>query len=103
MSKFKKKSSAHTPAPWETCCTIDGKDWDVCMEGAGDKIADLRGMRNAEANALLIAQAPTLLAENEKLKESNAELLEALEFVKDEVNTFVRQEILKRAISRAKE
>jgi hypothetical protein len=47
-----------TPGPWET--SSNGTDWDVCVAGAGDMIADLRGCDNAEANAKAIAALPQL-------------------------------------------
>mgnify|MGYP001575492905 CR=1 FL=1 len=52
----------HTPGSWETSSNADNQ-WDVCMEGAGDMIADLSGCNNQEANACLIAAAPQLLEE----------------------------------------
>lgn len=48
-----------TPGPWETSSNAKGQ-WDVCMEDAGDMIADLSGCDNQEANARLIAAAPTM-------------------------------------------
>jgi len=47
-----------TPGEWET--SFNGKDWDICMEGGGDMIADLKDCPNAEANAAFIVKACNL-------------------------------------------
>ena len=58
----------HTPGPWEVSISTspeykpNGLAWDVCLPDGGDMLADLRNCNNAEANAILIATAPELLA-----------------------------------------
>ena len=52
-------TTQHTKGPWEISAT--GTEWDICMAGGGDMLADLSGCPNAEANARLIAAAPELL------------------------------------------
>lgn len=55
--------SAHTPGPWETSSNADG-EWDVCMAGGGDLIADIwTDAQHREHDANLIAQAPAMLDE----------------------------------------
>jgi hypothetical protein len=74
----------HTPGPWETS-TLDGGEWQVCGPGGGDTIAALYN-GNEEANANLIAAAPDLLAERDRLKAINAELLEALQTIENYID-----------------
>jgi hypothetical protein len=92
MAEFNKKTTAvskHTPGPWTMSCPmgtghLEGREpwfWvsadrtlhlqvAACPDGyvAGEN----------EANARLIADAPRLYDENKRLREVNAELLEAL-------------------------
>ena len=80
-------SPAHTPGKWfiGTEGEINGFPNISISHNSpeGERtIAAVQGKMEfpwAKANAELIAQAPTLLSENKKLKESNAELLEACE------------------------
>ena len=81
------RSSAQTPDKWFVGQegNIEGQDYISISFNSpeGERtIALVTGKKDIPepmANAELIAQAPTLLAENKKLKESNAELLYALE------------------------
>ncbi len=52
---------SHSKGPWETA--VNGnEEWDVCLSGGGDMVADLSGCGpNQKANARLIAAAPELL------------------------------------------
>lgn len=62
----------HTPGPWETSAIGHSKDsiqWDVYGPDAGDMIADLSNLPNAEANARLIAAAPQLYEALQRLCE----------------------------------
>lgn len=79
-------TTKHTPGPW----TIydDGEDGsDIIMahiDGENSDIAEMsRDLPPAQrkANAALIASAPDLLAERDRLREVNAELVAALEDV----------------------
>ena len=91
----------HTPGPWEIapyCCeddediaiqvvsgfkrTVDGR-----MSANWIATCDLQEDNEANwANARLIAAAPETAAERDRLKEINADLLEALEFFIDDEN-----------------
>ena len=64
-------NTKHTPGPW----TIDG----LHIIGNGYSIAHINSHRTTEGreNAELIAAAPETAAERDRLKEINAELLEA--------------------------
>lgn len=71
----------HTPGPWH----IDAsKSFYVFASGA---LAEQAGVTHgpficnasSQANAALIAQAPDLLAERDRLRQINAQLVEALE------------------------
>ena len=122
-------SSAHTPAPWRVekndssinpqndskenyYIAATRKNGDlVCIATLEDYPYNMRLYYEPthKANAELIAQAPTLKAENQKLKESNAELLKAamelLEVIAQEKNTKESNETIKnagRVIQRAK-
>jgi hypothetical protein len=66
--------SKHTPGPWTVECDEQGKDYSVWHDprvhgdmkrGAVVICADMRGGKEAKANARLIAAAPDLLAEVE--------------------------------------
>ena len=53
-------TSKATARPWATSAVTeaDGSTiWDVCAADAGDMIADLKGLDNAEADAALIVRA----------------------------------------------
>jgi len=81
----------HTPGPWfarrnsafwEVVAAYEDRSLNTMPSvahawGVGDDISD---GASAEANANLIAQAPTLLAERESLLTIQAELVRALEF-----------------------
>jgi hypothetical protein len=63
--------SKHTPGPWTVECDEQGKDYSVWHDprvhgdmkrGAVVICADMRGGKEAKANAQLIAAAPDLLA-----------------------------------------
>ena len=61
MTSIQKPPAAHTPSPWR----IGDEDhiWRIYGPGDGDVIGELEYIGgNAEANARLIAAAPTLLA-----------------------------------------
>ena len=60
----------HTPGPW-----IVEDDYAI-LSSSGDYIASVR---DNPANAALMATAPDLLAERDRLKAANAELVDALE------------------------
>lgn len=92
------KDTKHTPGPWKSAPDFMGPDTysegdaiavfpangGVCIcevvarNGQGISRPDIQAQ--AEANARLIASAPELLADNERLREVNAELLEALQY-----------------------
>lgn len=67
----------HTPGPWETSVTSDGKWWDVCREGGGDCVAHIIEGETAEGDANLIASAPELL---QALKDLQKELRAHVKF-----------------------
>ena len=82
----------HTPGPWTTwndgikapngeiVCTVHALDADH---------SKIYGNGQSDHNADLIARAPTLLAENETLRQQNAELVRALsELVAERDNDF---------------
>lgn len=73
------QTNKHTPGPWRVEGTmpmrIDSAEGHVAKPLARDGMSP----EQYQANARLIAEAPTLKAENERLQELNAELLEALE------------------------
>lgn len=49
---------------WETSSFTndDGTvDWDVCEEGAGDMVCDLKGVRDAEVRANAISRVPQMI------------------------------------------
>ena len=87
--------SEHTPGPWAVSGSIksvngddlyvgyvfpdvEGYRGDVCSVQSADHISGIT-RDEAAANASLIASAPNLLAERDRLREVNAELLAALE------------------------
>jgi hypothetical protein len=72
------KISGYTPGPWyiNNC---DGTHYavigpDNTHAGVGEYIANLVGTADTEANARLIAAAPELYADNERLRADNEEL-----------------------------
>jgi hypothetical protein len=69
MTDTTHKPSEHTPGPWRRVCHRDGSE---SIEGSGNiAIVWLHPTRkHNSANAALIARAPELLAENERLKEA---------------------------------
>ncbi len=73
-------TNKHTPPPWTVYKHRNGK---LEIHGNervvdGDEICDLIAENVSESNAELIRRSPELLEENERLKSSNAELLECL-------------------------
>lgn len=87
-------TAKHTPGPWKirelTCEDHRGMGWvedangrDIACCGA----AELWLYEN-RANAALIARAPELLAENDKLKEQLREMVEALRKAHEELMGF---------------
>ena len=73
--------SKHTPGPWDW---TDGEGDTKLVFAAGDlRFGYVRV--NGEANARLIAAAPTQQAEIDRLRALNAELLQALEAAVKEV------------------
>ena len=85
MSTEKTRKGKWTPGPW--ICVLDPESAPLIIKKReGDNIwiaeggADAGiGADEAAANAALIADAPRLHDENQRLKEQNAELLEALQ------------------------
>ena len=69
----------HTPGPWR----VDGAYIGTEQFGIVAKLWSYAGMDWEKDNADLIARAPTLLAENETLRQQNAELVRALITVRD--------------------
>ncbi len=78
--------SQHTPGVWIAEKADDYGDHNIGpFDGlpVGVAVSNLRSKQEVEANAQLFAAAPETAAERDRLKKSNAELLEALErFVK---------------------
>lgn len=70
----------HTPGPW-AASSYDG-GWDCVREPGGQIIAKL-GLNNPD-NAALIAAAPEIAAERDRLLTVNAKLLEALKLLADD-------------------
>lgn len=74
----------HTPGPWIVRITASGNPF-IYEDAAGKNIAGVAGTRpgidaeESQANAALIASAPDLLAERDRLKAVNAKLLAALD------------------------
>jgi hypothetical protein len=87
MSKYE----GHTPGPWEVFCDDDDIDYypginsragySIIMFGDEDEDCGVQGRSRVEilANAALIAAAPDLLAERDKLKAENKRLRHDLE------------------------
>ena len=83
------KETKHTPGPWgarvlkfkdHASVTIYAENgFQVGSCTCSHKLAKLENLQQAEANAALIAAAPETAAERDRLKEINAELLQALE------------------------
>lgn len=75
----------HTPGPWQVNKKVK-TTVETCADGQGINIiadcSDIDGLRTrteSEANAAMIAQAPDLLAELDRLRQVNAEMVAALE------------------------
>ena len=72
----------HTPGPWEL--VRNGRQGFLEVSAQGTPIANVRSrwrgpaVNDMGANAALIVQAPELLAERDRLREQQAQLLEAL-------------------------
>jgi hypothetical protein len=82
-------SLKHSPAPWSYRISANCPDvWEVQADFCESPIAEIPrwldedGMESpeAEANAELIAAAPEVAAERNRLKAVNAELIEALDY-----------------------
>ena len=86
-------SAGHTPGPW-IVCVQDGDPWGAHTVFAEDQLENgvisadgwdwqiasaCVNHENFEANARLIASAPDLLAERNRLKAANAELADTLD------------------------
>jgi hypothetical protein len=69
-------TTKHTPGPWEVNTLV--RCWDILKAGEERLVGLLAVVLSSEADALLIAAAPETAAERDRLKEVNAELLEAL-------------------------
>lgn len=73
----------HTPGKWIVRMTASGNPF-IYEDATGKNIAGIAGTRpgidaeESQANAALIAQAPDLLAERDRLAAVNAELVAAL-------------------------
>ena len=107
-------TNKHTPGPWQVNKKVK-TTVETCADGQGINIiadcSDVDGIRSRaedQANAALIAQCPDLLAERDRLREVNAELLAALRDIErsDTSNggTFVKelQSIARAALAKAK-
>lgn len=74
----------HTPGKWIVRMTASGNPF-IYEDATGKNIAGVAGTRTgidaeeSQANAALIAQAPDLLAERDRLRQVNAELVAALD------------------------
>ncbi len=87
---------APTPGPWTIKPTAlnDGR-WIIQGETLDGKgldyhiayVANINGEPRNDANARLIVQAPTLLAENERLRSERTALLEALTHIRSVVGS----------------
>ena len=75
--------ATHTPGPWTYTRNPENTRFVIDSE-PGRALAVTAGFEcDNEANARLIAAAPETAAERDRLKEINAELLEALEWALD--------------------
>ena len=73
-------TNKHTPGPW----VAGGSDINLgtwVSSRTGTRVCTLRQCEDDWANAALIAQAPDLLAERDRLLQVNAELVAALQAV----------------------
>ena len=76
----------HTPGPWIVRMTASGNPF-IYEDATGKNIAGVAGCRpgidaeESQDNAALIAQAPDLLTERDRLRQVNAELLAALRLI----------------------
>lgn len=70
------QKTAHTPGPWKCKPGFDS-DLYYCLSNIDGNILTFDDDEH-EANARLIAAAPETAAERDRLKEANAELLQAL-------------------------
>lgn len=102
------KDTKHTPGPWKADPNFMGPDTysdgdaiavfpangGVCVceviARNGQGISRPNIQAQAEANAQLIARAPELLADNERLREVNAELVAALNRLADHTVAFLK-------------
>ena len=82
-----KTEQKHTPGPWKVRGAVKG--FRVVFGDLGD-IAQMIGKRfsdhELQANAELIARAPSLLAENEALRQQNAEFVAILQWWQDQMH-----------------
>lgn len=70
-------TTKHTPGKWVAC----GSESNLATwveDGTGKRVCTMRQCEDDWANAELIASAPALLAERDKLRQVNADLLAAL-------------------------
>ena len=76
-------TNKHTPGPWRS--DVQGSDGDQVFSANGMIVADCKWTAEVfdkrVANAALIASAPDLLAERDRLLQVNAELVAALETI----------------------
>ena len=85
-------------APWQATRTYTDKrdptfsHQDVISGGIRVAVVSGVGMEQAKANAALIASAPDLLAERDRLKAANAELVKALERVTMQYEAYYQQD-----------
>jgi hypothetical protein len=76
----------HTPGPWHyqpELNLVSGDDWTVCYIPTVERRDYRRG--EEEANARLIAAAPEIAAERDRLHQVNADLVEALKLAIDDL------------------
>jgi len=78
----------HTPGSYEITIGPGENDWAVCLQGAGDVIAEVFAHHEAppgtaKDNAILFAAAPETAVERDRLKAINAELVTMLKTARD--------------------
>lgn len=86
----------HTPGPWVVRMTASGNPF-IYDDATGKNIAGVTGIRpgidaeESQANAALIAQAPDLLADRDRLRQINAQLVAALETIVCDADKFMAE------------
>ena len=85
---MKDEKQKHTPGPWtiEKFKTSDSYDIKSDDGDVATAWQDVDNQLNAEANALLISQAPDLLAERDRLRAENDRLIKLLREKVDPLN-----------------